>query len=199
MPNDSRGARTHPTCPHLGKRPILANRDRRNDQCAPRRARRATPGPGDRSTPCSAARRGRSSAPRRPQLPTPPDPAAEVVVTLTNMLGFEPDTRTDRAPRAWPKFMTARVAADYSDSSPWTIRRHVRPCGRRGRVFVYSIESVEEWMRGQTVMSRRSDAPLKKPHRPRPKAAKRGRSRDLAKARDRAPVVVENRNDNVAA
>jgi hypothetical protein len=47
--------------------------------------------------------------------------------------------------------MTARVAADYADSSPWTIRRHVRPCGRRGRSFVYAIESVEEWMRGMHV------------------------------------------------
>ena len=67
------------------------------------------------------------------------------------MFGVDVDEREGRAPRAWPKFMTARVAADYSDSSPWTIRRHVKPCGRRGRCFVYSIENVEAWMRGTTV------------------------------------------------
>ena len=58
---------------------------------------------------------------------------------------------SDRAPRAWPRFMTARVAADYADTSPWTIRRHVRPCGRRGRSFVYALEDVERWMRGQAI------------------------------------------------
>lgn len=84
-------------------------------------------------------------------------------MTLTNMLGFEPDQRTDRAPRAWPRFMTARVAADYSDSSPWTIRRHVRPCGRRGRTFVYAIEAIEEWMRGGPSSARRNEAPRSKP------------------------------------
>jgi hypothetical protein len=69
-------------------------------------------------------------------------------MTLPVMYGFEGEPGRARAPRAWPRFMTARVAADYADSSPWTIRRHVRPCGRRGRSFVYAIESVEEWMRG---------------------------------------------------
>ncbi len=58
----------------------------------------------------------------------------------------------ERAPREWPKFMTARVAADYADTSPWTVRRHVRPCGRRGRSFVYAIEDVERWMRGEPLM-----------------------------------------------
>jgi len=57
----------------------------------------------------------------------------------------------DRMPRAWPRYMTARVAADYADTSAWTIRRHVPPCGRRGRSFVYAIEDVERWMRGQPV------------------------------------------------
>jgi len=61
------------------------------------------------------------------------------------------DQPTGRAPRAWPRYMTARVAADYSDTSPWTIRRNVNPCGRRGRTFIYSLESVEEWMRGAAV------------------------------------------------
>ncbi len=59
----------------------------------------------------------------------------------------------DRVPRAWPRYMTARFAADYADTSPWTIRRHVRPCGRRGRSFVYAIEDVERWMRGQPLAS----------------------------------------------
>lgn len=59
----------------------------------------------------------------------------------------------DRMPRAWPRYMTARVAADFADTSPWTIRRHVRPCGRRGRSFVYAIEDVERWMRGQPIGS----------------------------------------------
>jgi hypothetical protein len=47
--------------------------------------------------------------------------------------------------------MTARIAADYADTSPWTIRRHVRPCGRRGRSFVYAIADVDHWMRGQAI------------------------------------------------
>lgn len=64
-----------------------------------------------------------------------------------------------RAPRAWPPFMTAKVAADYCDTSPWTIRRHVTPCGKRGRTFVYAIEAVEAWMRGTTIAPRRREAP----------------------------------------
>jgi len=58
-----------------------------------------------------------------------------------------------RMPRAWPRYMTARVAADYADTSAWTIRRHVPPCGRRGRSFVYAIEDVDRWMRGQPIGS----------------------------------------------
>lgn len=65
--------------------------------------------------------------------------------------------RTERAAREWPRFMTARVAADYADTSPWTIRRNVAPCGRRGRSFVYAIETVETWMRGTALADR---APL---------------------------------------
>lgn len=61
---------------------------------------------------------------------------------------FSADEARTRAPREWPRFMTARVAADYCDASTWTIRRHVKPCGRRGRSFVYAIEAVESWMRG---------------------------------------------------
>lgn len=57
----------------------------------------------------------------------------------------------ERAPRSWPRYMTARVAADYADASVWTIRRNVRPCGRRGRAFVYAIEDVERWMCGQPI------------------------------------------------
>jgi hypothetical protein len=55
--------------------------------------------------------------------------------------------------------MTAKVAADYSDTSSWTVRRHVTPCGRRGRTLVYSIEAVEAWMRGNAIVPRRRDAP----------------------------------------
>ncbi|MFN0246123.1 MAG: helix-turn-helix domain-containing protein [Kofleriaceae bacterium] len=54
--------------------------------------------------------------------------------------------------------MTARVAADYCDTSPWTIRRHIRPCGRRGRSHVFSKESVEAWMRGNPVTVRNGAA-----------------------------------------
>ena len=57
----------------------------------------------------------------------------------------------ERAPRSWPRYMTARVAADYADASVWTIRRNVRPCGRRGRAFVYAIDDVERWMCGQPI------------------------------------------------
>ena len=56
--------------------------------------------------------------------------------------------------RAWPRYMTARVAARYADTSPWTIRRHVRPCGRRGRSFVFAIEDVESWMKGEPLVVR---------------------------------------------
>jgi hypothetical protein len=55
----------------------------------------------------------------------------------------------ERAMRPWPRYVTARVAADYCDASPWTIRRHLQPCGRRGRIYIYSLEEVERWMRGQ--------------------------------------------------
>lgn len=64
-----------------------------------------------------------------------------------------------RAPRAWPRFMTAKVAADYADTSRWTVRRNVAPCGRRGRTLVYSIEAVETWMRGNAIAPRRQAAP----------------------------------------
>ena len=53
--------------------------------------------------------------------------------------------------RPWPSYMTARTAADYCGTSPWTIRRHLRPCGRRGRVYVYALDDVERWMRGSPV------------------------------------------------
>jgi len=109
------------------------------------------------------------------------------------LLGIEPDDRAGRAPRAWPRFMTARVAADYCDSSPWTIRRHVKPCGRRGRSFVYALENVEEWMRGQSTTPR-NDVP---PWRPR-KAIAGAQIRDLAKDSHRGGAV-EVSKDNVAA
>jgi len=64
------------------------------------------------------------------------------------------DVDNERAMRPWPRYVTAHVAADYCDTSPWTIRRHLRPCGRRGRVYVYSLEDVERWMRGQPLAAR---------------------------------------------
>ncbi len=102
-----------------------------------------------------------------------------------------------RAPRAWPRLMTARVAADYADTSAWTIRRYVQPCGQRARSFIYSIESVESWMRGETAHRQKESAPpLSKPRRPR--LTSRARLRDLAKD-DRARPVVADDETNVAA
>lgn len=90
----------------------------------------------------------------------------------------------DRAPRAWPRFMTARVAADYCDTSPWTIRRHIQPCGRRGRCFIYSIESIETWMRGQAVKPARADdaAAPAKARQARPNVASIARIRKVARS-----------------
>ena len=102
-----------------------------------------------------------------------------------------------RAPRAWPRYMTARVAADYADTSAWTIRRHVQPCGRRGRSFVYSIEAVEIWMRGEAMAAHNaSEAPISKPRRA--SATSRVRVRDLAKV-DRLRPVVAADETNMAA
>lgn len=57
----------------------------------------------------------------------------------------------ERSPRPWPRFMTASVAADYAHTSPWTIRRHVRACGRRGRALVFAIEDIDRWMQGEAL------------------------------------------------
>jgi hypothetical protein len=91
----------------------------------------------------------------------------------------EVETPSDRAPRAWPKYMTARVAADYCDTSPWTIRRHVQPCGRRGRTFVYSIDAVEQWMRGASVAVSREHAPAQRGKPPSTTSTNRGRDRNV--------------------
>lgn len=74
------------------------------------------------------------------------------------------DSDPDRALRPWPRYVTARVAADYCDTSPWTIRRHVRPCGRRGRIYIYAIEDVERWMRGQPLVQPSSATPPARVH-----------------------------------
>ena len=111
------------------------------------------------------------------------------------------DINKPRAPREWPRFMTARVAADYSDTSPWTIRRHVRPCGKRGRSFVYAIEDVERWMRGESIEPEVTSAP--------PVIARRSRSpstpsitkiRELGRSRPResALTLVANAEDVAA-
>lgn len=115
---------------------------------------------------------------------------------------WTPIDRTDapRAPRAWPRFMTARVAADYCDTSPWTIRRHVTPCGRRGRTLVFSIESVEAWMRGNTIMQRRKEAPRSAAAAPTSTAASLARVHSLAEYRQRERSDhLAGDDDNVAA
>ena len=101
------------------------------------------------------------------------------------------ETPSDRAPRAWPKYMTARVAADYSDTSPWTIRRNVQPCGRRGRTFVYSIDAVEQWMRGASLAPSREHAPAQPAKRPSTKSTNRGRDRNVTRLVD--AVVADRR------
>jgi len=111
------------------------------------------------------------------------------------------DINKPRTPREWPRFMTARVAADYCDSSPWTIRRHVRPCGKRGRSFVYAIEDVERWMRGDTLGPQVTSAP--------PVIARRSGSpsrnsivkiRELRRSRPRdAPTTLVRDREDVAA
>lgn len=98
-----------------------------------------------------------------------------------------------RAPRAWPRYMTARVAADYADASPWTIRRHVPPCGRRGRSFIYAIDDVEIWMRGDA--SRRNEAA---PTVSKARVPNTTRARDLAKT-DRSGTSIAAKDTDVAA
>lgn len=73
----------------------------------------------------------------------------------------------DRSPRPWPRFMTASVAADYAHTSPWTIRRHVRACGRRGRALVFAIEDIDRWMQGEAL----AQEPRQRPAAMRPAAA----------------------------
>ena len=109
--------------------------------------------------------------------------------------------RKDRAPREWPRYMTARVAADYSDTSPWTIRRNVSPCGRRGRSFVYAIDAVETWMRGATLAERAPIAigGIARPVGP-PSTESLARVRDLRRSSvGESPRSLEPLNSNVAA
>ena len=96
-----------------------------------------------------------------------------------------PDPK-ERAPREWPRFMTARVAADYADTSPWTIRRHVRPCGRRGRSFVYELEDVERWMRGEPLTRPPAAQPVLGRQSPTEAVGSLARIRSLGRVR-RAP------------
>lgn len=76
----------------------------------------------------------------------------------------------ERSPRPWPRFMTASVAADYAHTSPWTIRRHVRACGRRGRALVFAIEDVDRWMQGEA-LAQAAPAPSRPSPRPAPSSA----------------------------
>jgi hypothetical protein len=117
-------------------------------------------------------------------------------MTLPTFYGFQPGTDEARAPRAWPRFMTARVAADYADSSPWTIRRHVQPCGRRGRTFIYAIEAIEQWMRGTGVAQAEERGPV--PQRRAPRKTARNTGRDLASATPSTPRVAAH-DEHVAA
>jgi len=102
---------------------------------------------------------------------------------ISNLQRFydQVETPSDRAPRAWPKYMTARVAADYCDTSPWTIRRNVQPCGRRGRTFVYSIEAVEQWMRGASLTASREHAPAQRAKRPSTTPTNRGKDLNVTR------------------
>jgi hypothetical protein len=56
-----------------------------------------------------------------------------------------------RSPREWPDAMTARVAGDFASSHPSTIRKHVRPIGKRGRALVFARADVLRWMRGTPI------------------------------------------------
>ena len=104
-----------------------------------------------------------------------------------------PDRPGDtRAPRAWPRFMTAKVAADYADTSRWTVRRNVAPCGRRGRTLVYSIEAVETWMRGNAIAPRRRDVPRNVA------TPARGASASLARVHSLAEYRQRQRGDHLA-
>ena len=111
------------------------------------------------------------------------------------------DEQNARAPREWPRFMTARVAADYSDTSPWTIRRHVRPCGKRGRSFVYAIEDVENWMRGEAFEPRVTSAsPLVMRRSGSPSTTSIAKNRELGRSRHReSPTVLDVNRNNMAA
>lgn len=85
--------------------------------------------------------------------------------------------------RPWPRYMSARVAAQYSDTSPWTVRRNVRPCGRRGRSFVYAIEDVERWMRGEPVAVQVAVSDGRRRQAPTPASESIARIRELARPR----------------
>lgn len=93
---------------------------------------------------------------------------------------MKPPRNKDRVPRPWPRYMTARVAADFSSTSPWTIRRNVQPCGQRGRALIYAIEDVERWMRGDSLPRATAPLPLGAASAP---AASLTRTRDLARVR----------------
>jgi len=77
--------------------------------------------------------------------------------------------------------MTARTAAQYAHTSPWTIRRNVAPCGRRGRSFVYSLDDIDRWMRGEPVASPARESVARRRCPPSPAAASIARIRELAK------------------
>ncbi len=104
----------------------------------------------------------------------------------------------ERSPRPWPRFMTASVAADYAHTSPWTIRRHVRACGRRGRALVFAIEDIDRWMQGEALAQAPRQRPPAVRSAPSPAAAEsiariealargRGGGRGVAEEGERVP------------
>lgn len=101
--------------------------------------------------------------------------------------------------RPWPRYMSARVAATYSDTSPWTVRRNVRPCGRRGRSFVYAIEDVERWMRGEPVVVPAGDTDGRRRQAPTPASESIARIRSLARSRSSSAADVAEGEDDMAA
>jgi hypothetical protein len=111
------------------------------------------------------------------------------------------DAQNPRAPREWPRFMSARVAADYSDTSPWTIRRHIQPCGKRGRSYVYAIEDVENWMRGEAFEPRMTSASAAVARRsgvPSTTSFVKIREHERLPRREASTVLDANRNDMAA-
>lgn len=101
--------------------------------------------------------------------------------------------------RPWPRYMSARVAAKYSDTSPWTVRRNVNPCGRRGRSFVYAIEDVERWMRGEPLAVQVKQEDGRRRSAPSPASESIARIRELARPGSTVTRDVADGDEGMAA